>query len=166
MGKKLLYLTIFVILSVVVLIWLQQDQAGLGSDKGLSSGQISALEGSFDFGTISMADGKLEHSFQLKNESAEAVELKEIYTSCMCTTAQVIYSDTEKSKTAGMRGHGPPIFLQRQIKPGETFEIRAIFDPSAHGPAGTGPVQRVVYLKTNSKLTPVLELSFKANVTP
>lgn len=142
-----------------------------GSDESLtatkvsSTGTVSVVESNYDFGTISMRDGEVEHLFDLVNDSQEAVTLGEIYTSCMCTTAQAIYEDGEKSKTGGMRGHGARTILNKTIGPGETVQIKAVFDPAAHGPAGTGPASRTVYVATNSREKPVVELNFEAMVT-
>ena len=83
----------------------------------------------------------------------------------MCTEAQVVFDDGGTSQIAGMRGHGAPTYVNREIAPGESFKLRAIFDPAAHGPQGAGAVSRTIYLKTNSKQTPTVELNFKAFVT-
>ena len=41
----------------------------------------------YDFGTISMAEGKVKNAFKIINTSNEAVIINKMYTSCMCTTA-------------------------------------------------------------------------------
>ena len=120
---------------------------------------------SYDFGTISMASGDVTHLYTVKNLSQEAIVLGEIYTSCMCTAAQVLYSDETKSAVGGMRGHNAPTYLNKTIQPGESFEIKATFDPAAHGPSGTGPIHRNIYVQTNSTVLPQIELTFDANVT-
>ncbi|MBT7737032.1 DUF1573 domain-containing protein, partial [Candidatus Peregrinibacteria bacterium] len=48
------------------------------------------------------------------------------------------------------------------IQPGEEFEVEIIFDPIAHGPKATGPVDRRVSLFSSGDKT--IEISVTANV--
>lgn len=165
MDKKIFYLILFIAFASIIVISRQrQAQPNVLSSSTFSSGKIIALQNTYDFGTIKMYEGKAEYNYELRNDSDTAVTLGELYTSCMCTTAQVIYPNGTESRIAGMKGHGTPTFLRQPIEVGETFQIRTVFDPTAHGPAGTGPVRRVIYLETNSQETPTIELSFDANV--
>tara|TARA_B100000609_G_C16887338_1_gene267901 strand:- start:327 stop:563 length:237 start_codon:yes stop_codon:yes gene_type:complete len=50
------------------------------------------------------------------------------------------------------------------IPAGGEEKVKAIYDPLAHGPSGTGPVTRMLMLETNSSETPKIELRFSANV--
>lgn len=134
------------------------------SDNIPSDGVVTVENDAHDFGTISMGDGDVVHVYELKNRSSEPVTLGEIYTSCMCTTAQAKYEDGTESKVAGMRGHGAATALNRAIQPGESFQVEAVFDPAAHGPSGVGPVNRVVYVQTNSREKQMIELKFEATV--
>lgn len=143
----------------------QRQVGGNTSSLVTSSGGIIVAEAAdYDFGTVPMHDGDVEHIYQLANDGNEVVTLGELYTSCMCTTAQVIFRDETESRIAGMRGHGAPTYVNRKIAPGEQFQLKAIFDPAAHGPQGVGPVNRTVYLQTNSKDSPTVELNFEAVV--
>ena len=164
-GKTLLGLAAAGVF-VILLIGNRQSQVGSGvlSENSSSDGSITAESSSYDFGTISMKDGDVSHSYDLENKSDAPVTLGEIYTSCMCTSAQARYDDGTESKVGGMRGHGAPMYLNRTIQPGENLQVEAVFDPAAHGPSGTGPVNRVVYVRTNSKTQPVVELKFEAEV--
>lgn len=167
MIKNLIYgvITFGILGGLLFLNGRSQSEFDVPSTTAPSNGLITVTDDSHDFGTISMQDREVEHTFDLKNESQEAVTLGEIYTSCMCTTAQAIYADGEKSKVGGMRGHGAPTILNKTIEPGETVQIKAIFDPAAHGPAGIGPANRTIYVETNSREVPVIELKFEAMVT-
>ena len=125
---------------------------------------LVAPEKFFDFGTISMAKGKVTHDFTISNPGADLVVIKMLYTSCMCTKATLII-DGEETGPFGMLAHGfapPPI--QKDLAPGASATIRAVFDPAAHGPAGVGPIARTVYVKTEDNA--ILKLDFKALVTP
>lgn len=116
-----------------------------------------------DFGSISMANGKVSYDFVVKNTTGEMIDVKKLYTSCMCTEALFIRGDIEKGPF-GMPGHGfvPPV--NESLQSGEEVIIRVVFDPAAHGPAGIGAIRRSIYLEGDrSKL---LELQFSAVVTP
>lgn len=124
---------------------------------------LSTDEPVHDFGTISMAKGKVSHVFQLKNSGTEPVLITKIYTSCMCTEAMFVRSDGRQFGPFGMPGHGTTAILAQTIKPGETFSIMAMFDPAAHGPAGVGQIERIIYLETAGGTK---ELEIKALVQP
>ena len=125
-------------------------------------GALVSEETSYDFGTISMTNGNVSKKFTVTNTSQSSVELSKLYTSCMCTTATLRTSGGEKGPF-GMPGHASIPNLRETVGPGEQFEIEAIFDPNAHGPAGVGPIERVVILEYGGG---TLELGFKAMVTP
>src|SRR3989344_2187152 len=125
---------------------------------------LSAEEKFYDFGTISMADGKVDKVFRVTNSSASVVNLKSVTTSCMCTTAYLI-SPTGEKGPFGMPGHGGPGRPANElIGAGESRDIKVVYDPNAHGPAGVGPVDRFIYLTDDQDRT--LELEIKALVTP
>lgn len=119
----------------------------------------------WDFGTISMKDGNATHVFELKNDGDESIKTKEIYTSCMCTTASVTDSSGKKYGPFGMQGHELNLKTSIEVKPDETIELEAVFDPGAHGPSGAGKVKRIIYIETNSRTKPKIQITFEANVT-
>jgi len=102
---------------------------------------------SFDFGLVPLNGGKVKHTFDFLNASDRETIIKSVYTSCMCTTANLI-SSAGRWGPFGMPGHGflPPVNVV--IPPGEKAQVETIFDPAAHGPAGVGPIEREVYLET------------------
>lgn len=125
---------------------------------------LIAKESAYDFGTISMSNGKVSKEFLLENKTANTVLIGEVFTSCMCTEAELKVGD----KTAGpfgMQGHGGARKANLEVKPGETLTVNAIFDPAAHGPSGVGPIERQVIIFTGADKLPI-SLQFKAVVTP
>src|SRR3989344_5370838 len=128
-----------------------------------SKSLLAAGETFFDFGTISMAKGKVSKSFPITNPTANAIIAKKLYTSCMCTKASLTQGDIRVGPF-GMPSHGGIVPISVEIAPGAEAIVEAVFDPAAHGPAGVGPISRDVYLETSDggKLT----LGFKANVIP
>lgn len=128
-----------------------------------SDGMLSAEETSFDFGTISMAAGKVEHAFKIKNASSEPLVIEKIYTSCMCTTAALVVGG-KRFGPYGMPGHGFIPKINEKMDAGEEAIIEVVFDPAAHGPAGVGRIQRTITIENNAGQP--LELGFTALVTP
>ncbi|MBI5221535.1 MAG: DUF1573 domain-containing protein [Candidatus Magasanikbacteria bacterium] len=140
----------------------QNSPAAASASK--NSNQLASEEDNFDFGTVPMGNGKVSHSFKLKNDGESALLINKVYTSCMCTNANVI-SASGTSGPFGMPGHGGAISKANvTINPGEEFSVEAVFDPAAHGPAGVGLAQRSIFLETNSTISPKVELRFRANV--
>ena len=124
---------------------------------------ITLSETNFDFGNVSMAKGIVTHDYILTNVGGEFITMDNAYTSCMCTTATIIIGG-EVVGTYGMPGHGGSMSVGRDIEPAGEAVIRVAFDPSAHGPAGIGRIDRIVRIETDDNRR--LELAFTANVTP
>jgi len=127
------------------------------------TGVLAALETQYDFGSISMAKGNVQHTFKIKNTGNEPVFVEKMYTSCMCTTA-ILLKGEKKFGPFGMPGHVAIPKINVVLEPGEEVSVDTVFDPNAHGPAGVGKIERVVILE-NSAGEPV-ELGFSAYVTP
>lgn len=128
-----------------------------------SGAQLSAPEMFYDFGSVSMRKGLVNHRFAVKNETGAPVVIGKMYTSCMCTTASLI-KNGKKIGPFGMPGHGFIPRLGETIAPGEAAVIEVVFDPAAHGPAGIGRIERAITLEQDSGGT--LTLQFRAEVTP
>lgn len=128
-----------------------------------STSRLAAMRTKFDFGSISMAGGKVTHRYPIRNTGTQPIVVRKIYTSCMCTTAALV-KDGKTSDAYGMPGHTPIPTIDIPINSKDQASIEVIFDPAAHGPAGIGPIQRVVTIENNAGEP--LELEFAANVTP
>ncbi|MBE0626730.1 MAG: DUF1573 domain-containing protein [Burkholderiales bacterium] len=128
-----------------------------------SSSQLTTTQTKFSFGPISMASGKVKHRYPITNAGTEPVVISKLYTSCMCTTAALV-KDGKAGEAFGMPGHTPIPTINVPIKPGEQAFVEVVFDPAAHGPAGVGPIERVVTLENNGGQP--LELEFAALVSP
>jgi len=130
----------------------------------VAAGALSARESQFKFGSIPMSGGKVTHRYWIANAGTEPVLIRKMYTSCMCTTASLVKSSGKKFAPVGMPGHAPIPTINEPMNPGERAIVEVVFDPAAHGPAGIGPIDRVVTIE-NSGGRP-LQLAFTANVTP
>lgn len=146
------------------LVWLARPQSK--SDTVLSAnsnGVLAVDEGSFDFGSISMAAGTVAHRFKIRNTGSESVSIEKIYTSCMCTTA-ALEAGGKRFGPYGMPGHASIPSINQAINPNEEAVVEVVFDPAAHGPAGVGRIERVVVVENNAGKP--IEFGFVAVVTP
>lgn len=124
---------------------------------------IKVTPTSYDLGEVPIGGGIVTKEYSIKNTTDKTIKLKKIATSCMCTTASVDIGG-KSTKFFGMEGYGdanPPV----NIEIGNDQEAKVIvkFDPAAHGPEGTGPFDRVVWL-TFSDPGGIKELSFSGTV--
>ena len=109
--------------------------------------QKSALalsESLYDFGTVSMAKGKVNHLFQLTNPTDAPVTISQLETSCMCTNAYIV-NGNDRMGPFGMPGMGGMNTANQTIPARGTMDIDVVFDPAAHGPAGIGNIDRFIY---------------------
>lgn len=166
-NKKVIIGVTVLLIVLAGLIWMgkpspSQNTSSLDAQLG-GSGSLFAEEQSYDFGEISMAKGDVSHQFKIKNSGSNPVEISKLYTSCMCTTASLVMGDNKRSGPFGMPGHGFVPKINKSLAPGEEAVIEVVFDPAAHGPAGVGRIERVVYVESGSD---ALELGFTALVRP
>ncbi|HLC45149.1 MAG: hypothetical protein A2722_04095 [Candidatus Doudnabacteria bacterium RIFCSPHIGHO2_01_FULL_50_11] len=117
----------------------------------------------YDFGTISMKNGKVKTIFEITNPTTEILTLNKLYTTCMCTEARLSVNGASEGPF-GMPGHGFIPSFEQRLEPNQTGEVEVIYDPSAHGPAGVGQIEREIILEGQGKQLAILHI--KANVTP
>lgn len=164
--NKDIIIGVFVSLAIVagLIFWSQSAKTGEANAlKNLGPSELAAGESSFNFGTISMAAGKVSHIFKFKNTGSGPAAISRIYTSCMCTEANLILA-SGKLGPFGMLGMGFNPQIKETIPAGSEGEVEVIFDPAAHGPAGVGRIGRMISLEQASAAP--LEFTFTANVTP
>ncbi|MCK9351499.1 MAG: DUF1573 domain-containing protein [Candidatus Paceibacterota bacterium] len=168
MEKKTITIVFLVFAFVFgLMFWGRSLQNNALSDAKPVDGAKTALtvegESFFDFGNISMKNGKVSTVFTVANRTDKEIFLKSVTTSCMCTEAYLMGGKAEKGPFK-MPGMGFVPLANETILPGETRTIKTVFDPNAHGPAGVGPIERVVRLVEENGGS--LEFGFKAKVTP
>lgn len=161
-NSNTILIILFIILVIGGLIWLSRREK-VPDVAATSQGVLSVSETNYNFGSVSMAAGKVNRVFKITNNSTEAVAIKRMSTSCMCTVASLLKSG-EQFGPFGMPGHGFIPEINQTIEPGEEAEVKVTFDPAAHGPAGVGQIARQVTLETNNG-QPIL-FNFSALVTP
>lgn len=136
----------------------KSDSAAALTDSGKLAVESDTVH---DWGDINIAGGTVSHTFAMKNESEKPLYLKGATTSCMCTQARYRFTDKAVSPQFGM--HNSAQNWLRKVKPGETFNMEVVFDPMAHGPKATGPIERTVELFT-SDLNGMHQLRLKGDV--
>lgn len=108
---------------------------------------IEIKDPKYDFGTISQADGVVSTVFNIKNTGESDLIIDNMDSSCMCTTARLIYKGEEGPKF-GMSMHGDnPKDYSLTIPPGDSAQLRVYYDPMAHG------VQKKEELKITREIT-------------
>lgn len=166
MKTKNIIVFILVLAGLLGLMWWSkpaQTQVA-GPNSKVANNVLIAEEKLYDFGSISMTNGNVAKTFKITNPTDQDITIKAVSTSCMCTTAYLESASGEKGPF-GMPGHGGPVARANEvIKAGESRAVRVVYDPNAHGPAGIGPVDRLVYLEDAAG--GVLELEIKAMVRP
>jgi len=166
MDKKTIITTILIVVGILGLFMIlgKNNQEPTKINSGEESTLLVEGESIYDFGNISMKDGLTEHIFKVTNSGDKDVFLKKIETSCMCTIAYLESSNGKKGPF-GMAGHGGgSSSANENIKTGDSLDIRVVYDPNAHGPAGVGIIDRFVNLTDANGNE--LQLEIKAVVTP
>lgn len=165
MNKKTIIIGSIILTGLIgLMFWGRSNQTtGLSEAENSKKSSLVVSEALYDFGTISMANGKVEKVFKVTNPTDKDVTLSSVVTSCMCTTAYIENAAGEKGPF-GMLGMGyvPP--TDEVIKIGKSLDIKVVYDPNAHGPAGVGLIDRFVDLTEADGKT--LRLEIKAVVTP
>ncbi len=165
MNQKTIILGIFGVLGLLAMIgwsWNSQAIVDAHAPKNEKS-SLAVSETMYDFGTISMANGNVSHVFKVSNSTDHDIEVKTVETSCMCTNAYIESESGEKGPF-GMPGMGHVVPANEIIEAGKSIGIKVVYDPNAHGPAGVGSIDRLVYLTDDLGAT--LQLEIKTIVTP
>lgn len=93
----------------------------------------------WDFGRAKRGE-ILKHAFILKNDSENALQIKDITTSCGCTASQV---------------------KKKMLLPSETTIIEVRFNSKGY----SGAAQQFVYVHTDSLDKPIIRYIIKADIT-
>lgn len=87
----------------------------------------------YNFGTVSQSDGIVTTTFTVKNTGGSDLIIDNMDTSCMCTSASLIYNGQEGPRfSMSMHGDNPRDYAL-EIPPGDTAQLKVYYDPMAHG---------------------------------
>ena len=73
--------------------------------------RLVVLNAEYNFGKIKQSGGVVSSTFAVRNDGGRDAQVGEVLTSCSCTTAEI---------------------GRKIIKPGETADLKVIFDPNYH----------------------------------
>lgn len=124
------------------------------------SAKVQVESSKHDWGEIKLNGGDVKKTFVIKNIGTDPLQLANIQTSCMCTTAQVKIGE-DISPRFGMHSRSSWI---GKVPVGKQAELEIVFDPAYHGSSGIGPITREVIVETNDKTNPQLTFTLTANV--
>jgi len=94
---------------------------------------IKVEPGTRNLGTISQKDGTVSTFFDIANTGKGDLIIEYLDTSCMCTSARIIYQNN-KGPNFGMSMHGKnPDDYEVIIPPGESAQLEVTYDSLAHG---------------------------------
>ncbi len=143
MSSKI-YFSIFLVLVVIGLAVFGYFNATPGIDDLLENyPEIEISPTDFDFGEIIYND-IVSHTFIIKNNGNEVLEIKRVSTSCACTSAEI---DKER------------------LAPGEETELLVTYNTGAmSGERAKGQQERIIYIKNNDPLHPQVEAMIYADV--
>jgi hypothetical protein len=117
---------------------------------------------SHNFGTVSQAKGTVSGTMTITNQGNEALVLKNMDSSCGCTSAAVVYKGVEGPRFS-MAGHGTnPRDWRQVIPPGESAELKVYYNPNVHRDM-RGLVRRSVFIYSNDPRNKVKEVIISAN---
>ena len=148
-DPRLKILIIFAVILILggIIFGIAASKDSEGESAGVPQMEVDANK--YDFGDVSMAKGTAKHIFSITNKGDGDLKLFDISTSCMCTKA-ILEIDGKRSPAFGMSGHGTnPRFWSEPLSPGQSANLEVIYDPNAHGPNATGPINRVVTVHSN-----------------
>jgi len=155
--KKALFILLPILLLAGIIILFAKNYTPEKNHPGTP--QLEILANEYDAGMVSMADGVVKYTFEIKNIGIGDLKIDSIWTSCHCTTARLTVGD-KTSREFGMDKRS----TSQKIAPGQTGFLEVVFDPAFHGPQGAGSAVRVVYLSTNDSQNKKVEVKLLANV--
>lgn len=158
-NKKILFISLPILLLVGIIVFFVKNYTPEEVHPGIP--KIEIIKNEYDAETISMADGEVKHTYEIRNTGIGDLKIDSIWTSCHCTSARLTVGDKTSPKF-GMEKHR----TVQKIAPGQTGFLEVTFDPAYHGSQGTGSVVRAIYLSTNDPENKEMEVKLLAEVIP
>lgn len=116
----------------------------------------------YNFGSVSQAKGTVSTTMSIFNRGNEPLVLKNIDTSCGCTSASIVYKGVEGPRfSMAMHGTNPKDWKQ-VIPPGDSAELKIYYNPNVHKDM-RGSVRRSVSVYSNDPRNKVKEVVINAN---
>lgn len=159
LSKKTIYIVSGVTIASLILGYFLIFGFG---NKGTFAGEIVVRPMEYDLGNVPYGGGIVQRESTLENRGDEELKINSIKTSCGCTEAQLI-RDGKESKKFGM--HPNTLTWSETVPPGEEATLRIFYDPAAHGPEGTGPFRRAIWIESSDSDQEKVEVRIQGSVT-
>lgn len=119
--------------------------------------RIKVEKTNIELGDIKIFD-KIKEEIIIKNIGDKTLQISNVYTSCGCTSAQIIINN-EESPMFSM--HNNPAWMG-EIEPGGKATLKAIYEPSKM--PVQGEVERTIFFRTNDPEKSEVKVNLKARV--
>ncbi len=148
-NRMIIQISIIVIVLVGIgYFFIQGNSAPISTSDPRGSPLMKIIPASYNFGAVSVAKGVVSAVLDITNEGKGNLVIRNMKSSCMCTTATII-KDGVESPVFGM--HSGPANWQQIIGPDETAQLKIYYDPTAHREL-RGPVTRIITIYSNDPI--------------
>ena len=91
--KRKIFFIYIPIIVVIAIITIGIVNSRTNTDDGQGTPKIVIDPLAYDAGVVSMGDDAVQYTYEIKNNGDEDLKINRIWTSCMCTTAQLQVND-------------------------------------------------------------------------
>ena len=159
-NKKLVQISILIIVLVsIIYFFIQSNPTPTYNQDSRGPPLMKIMPASYNFGDVSVAKGTVSTTIDISNEGKGNLVIKNMKSSCMCTTTTLI-KDGVESPVFGM--HSGPSNWMQTIGPNEAAQLKIYYDPTAHREL-RGPVTRVITIYSNDPANSQNEVRINVN---
>ena len=106
MNKNIIIVLLVIAGLAGLMWWGKSAQNSISSETGTNvKSSLATVESFYDFGKISMAKGNVTRIFKVSNPTDKDITLKNVETSCMCTTAYILDGNTKNKVQKRLQIH-------------------------------------------------------------
>ncbi len=106
---------------------------------------------SYDFGEVSVRKGTVSKIMTIRNDGESDLVINNMDSSCMCTTASIIFNGVE-GPIFGMSMHGNPKGWSVTIPPKQQAQLKIYYDPTVHSGLEGQHLVRVISVFSNDSV--------------
>ena len=158
-NKMIVKVSILIIILVGIGYFFIQSKTPADTQDPRGPPLMKIMPTSYNFGDVSVAKGTVSTTMNIHNEGKGNLVIRNMKSSCMCTTATII-KDGVKSPVFGM--HSGPSSWSQIIGPDETAQLKIYYDPTAHREL-RGSVTRVITIYSNDPVNSQTKVRINVN---
>ncbi|MCH8329162.1 MAG: DUF1573 domain-containing protein [Nanoarchaeota archaeon] len=158
-NKMIVKVSILIIILVGIGYFFIQSKTPAYTQDPRGPPLMKIMPTSYNFGDVSVAKGTVSTTMNIINEGKGNLVIRNMKSSCMCTTATII-KDGVESPVFGM--HSGPASWSQIIGPDETAQLKIYYDPTAHREL-RGPVTRVITIYSNDPVNSQTKVRINVN---